>query len=256
MVPDGLTLRSINVAYLFPRQPVINRTEALAFYDRVTAAQVSVSEFAYQPTALAFRGARPGRPPNVFNVVVDHAGQQLRLHVWEDFPPHSAKVFNDQADDVWTSFGEIWDANKVGGNPVLVEVKVRVTAPVDGGDANAYLIDRITKIPHVGLQKLGRQVGGVGIRLLFPFQPGEQGGPVPLPNTQSNLSIETLLEDPSRLFIEDTVTWPMMVGMPSAVSGAPVSFMNVEVEKPSVYVDEVYNYVSGQVVDFLTTSAK
>lgn len=95
---------------------MINREEALAFYDKVTAAQVGVSEFAYQPTALTLRGVK-GRPPhaNIFNVVVDHPGQQLRLHVWEDFPPHSPKVFNDQADDVWEAFGKIWDSTKVGG---------------------------------------------------------------------------------------------------------------------------------------------
>lgn len=58
------------------------------------------------------------------------------------------------------------------------------------------------------------------------------------------------------MYFECTVTWPMMLSVSSPSGEVPVSFLNGEPLKPSHYVNEVYNYLYGQVVDFLTTSAK
>ncbi len=255
MLRDSLSLRSINIAYLFPAQPVLKREEALDFYDKVTAAGVEVSQFAYQPTAVQFQGAKQSRPPDVLNVVVDHQGPQLRLHVWEDFPTRPLNTFSEQADEVWEAFGKVWEPVKIGGKPVVVETKLRKTAATEGGKATDYLVDRVMRIPHVGLHKLGRPVGGVGVKLLLPLQVGDPTV-LPLANAQGSLAIETLLEDPSRLFFELTIVWPMNLAIGQPSGDVPVNFLNTDVRKPSSFVEDVNTYLDTKVVEFLTASAK
>ncbi len=256
MIRDSHQLRSIRIAYVFPGQPRIERNDSMAFYDRLSSEGVALSQFSHDETALKLSDTRGGKPPDVFNVVVDHRGQNTRLLVYEDFPTDPLSLFLKQADVVWECFGQVWESKRLGGQPQLTEVKIRMTAAVEGGDSREYLGDRILRIRHDGLQKLGRRVHGVGINLVIPIQVGDaDADEIPLNGAQGNLRIESLLDDSSRLFLECRVTWPTMLQVSKGNQGTLSSVINVEPRKPSSCVQQVYDYMTENVVDFLMTSS-
>ena len=253
MIPNSVAVRSTNFAFVFPTQPELRREENLRFYDLVTSGGVEVPEFNQTTNAITLLRRTGRTPPNKFAVRVDHFQQQLRFLVSEEFPRKTLKLFTDAADIAWDAFQEVWPLSKLGGQPILAEVTMRVTAAAEGGDATKYLIDHILKISHSGLNKLGRKINGAGLRLVFPVE--VSGEALPLQGGDGNLLIETLLEDPSRLFLQLTTKWPMMIAIPPGAlpEGAPreISF---KLLKPSEYVQQVYSYLTEHAIQFLSES--
>jgi hypothetical protein len=252
MVPNSIAVRSSTFAFVFPSQPELRREDNLRFYDRVTSAGVDLPEFNQGTNALVLLRKTGGTPPHTFFVRVDHFKQQLRFVVSEEFPRKSFDLFKEAADIGWDAFQEVWPLDKLGGRPVIAEVTLRVTAAAEGGDATGYLIDRILRVSHAGLHKLGRQITGVGLRLVFPVQvPGES---LPLSGGDGNLLIESLLEDPSRLFLQLTTKWPSIALPPGTLPNEGPREITFETRKPSDYLEEVYSYLTEQSVQFLTES--
>lgn len=253
MIPNSVAVRSTTFAFVFPTQPELRREDNLRFYDLITSGGVEVPEFNQSTNAITLLRQTGRNPTNKFAVRVDHFQQQLRFFVSEEFPRKTLELFTEAADIAWDAFQKVWPLSKLGGRPVLAEVTMRVTAAAEGGDATKYLIDRILKISHVGLNKLGRKLSGAGLRLVFPVQvPGED---LPLQGGDGNLLIETLLEDPSRLFLQLTTKWPMMIVVPpgALAEGTPreISF---ELLKPSEYIGQVYSYLTEHAIQFLSES--
>ena len=253
MIPDSVTLRSVRAAYLFPAQPLIEMSDGMEFYKGIVAAKVGVSEFSHQETALVLQGSRGGKPPHQLRVTVDHHGGKMRLHISEDFPDKSLEIFCQQADDVWENFLTIWDETKRGGPQVLSEVRLRVTGAAESGDARQYIGDKVMRVRHAGLGKLGRAIHGVGFTLIMPLQLGSEGQ-YPLNGSQVKLTVESLLEDPRRIYIEAVVSWPAVGVQEKGVEGMP-TVVNTRARNPSTMVTEVYDYLTEYVVDFLTTLA-
>ena len=84
---------------------------------------------------------------------------------------------------------------------------------------------------------------------------GEEEKPLPLAGADGNLLVETLLDDPSRLFFQLTSKWPSISLPPGGPPGAPRD-LNVEIRKPSEYLEDVYEFLTGSVFEFLTEAVK
>lgn len=254
MIPTSIAVRSSTFAFVFPTQPELGREENLRFYDHATSGGLDLPEFSQKANALVLKRQSGGTPPNAIAIRVDHFQKQLRFLVTEDFPRKTFELFKETADIAWDAFQEVWPIGKLGGRPSLAEVTLRFTAAAEGGNATDFLVDRVLKVSHGGLAKLGRKVQGAGLRLVFPVEVPVSGGDIPLSGGDGNILIETLLEDPSKVFFQMTTKWPF-VAIPrgSVTEGGPQE-INADMLKPSEYLDAVYRYVTDQVVNFISAS--
>jgi len=249
---SGLTGRSYRFAFVFSVLPEMTRNDNLDFYDKLTAQGVELPALEQKKNEIVLQKIGNGRPVNVFRVIVGHFQGKFRLFVMEDFPVGSIELFNKTADAAWKVFSETW---KVSGEVLqLTEVTVRYTAPV-GADSKDFLLKNCLKIPTECLSALERNLNGVGIRLISPVIVGG-GEKTPLPGADFNAHIESLLEDPGRLFIQVTSKW-LSVPLPTArysestAKGVP-TYLNPECQKPSWYVRQVESFVRDQIDKFLT----
>jgi hypothetical protein len=256
MLPQTQMMRSATVAYLFPVQPSVERKQAMQFYDLLGDAHVDVSQYAEQATGVALLGSKGvgTGAKNTLKVTVDHHGPHLRLFFEEDFPTRPVDLFIEDADHVWDAFNTVWPPQIVG-NPMLTEVKIRMTYVAEGNNATNYLSNRVFHLREDALSNLGRPPQGLGLRVALPLTAAEETTGMALGNASGNLLVETLLEDPARLYIELTATWPA-VPLPPGILIAGSSILNAQPRKPGERVREVYNYIAKQVVDFLSIATQ
>jgi hypothetical protein len=254
VIPQSLTLRSVAIARVFATQPELQRDENLRFYDSVTGQGVDLPELVQSARQVQLLKRAPGQPAGAFQVLIDHLGSQLRFLVSEDYPPRPFALFAKDADATWDAFLGVWPLNRLGGRPILSEVTLRMTAASESGSATTFLVDRVLHLSTDSLARLGRAVLGVGLRVIVPLQVGSRDEKLPLNGADINLLVETLVDDPSRLYFEITAKWPALPLPPEIVAQGGPSFLNAEVRKPSEYLEDVYSYLTDRVVTFLRPS--
>ncbi len=251
MIPETLTARSYRFAFLFSGQPQMTRDDNLHFYDNLTAEGIDLPVFEQKKNEIILQNIGGGVPPNILRVTVGHFNDKFRLFVLEDFPSRTMEIFQQIADASWKVFSEVWKLSAQGLS--LAEVTLRYTAVAEGGDATKFLIESCSKIPKEALTALGRPIQGVGFRFVSPVLVAPDEKP-PLSNADFNVVIETLLEDPTRLYIQVTVKWPSLP-LPAArgpiegTKGLP-TFLNPECREPSWYLKQVEDFIKNQVVNF------
>jgi hypothetical protein len=242
---------------LFPGQPGLRRDDNLKFYDLVTSKGIDLPKFEQEGTALRVARESRGAPPNVFSIEVGHFQGNFRFLVADEWPTKPLSVFKENADIAWACFQEVWPHTRLGGTPTMVETNFRMTAAAEGGNATAYLIDRCFRLSHAALGKLGRNLQGVGLRLVFPVEIPREGEDIPLAAASANIRIETLLDDPSLLYFEMNTKWPS-VPVPKEIqkaTGAP-EYINPEILQPTEYLDKSYDYLTLSVADFLAEAER
>lgn len=254
MIKDSLTLRSVAIARLFPAQLVLEREDKLSFYTKIIAEGLDLPEFSQALNHVVLQNRRPGPPEGVFQIVVDHFGQQFRLMIHDDFPTRAFALITKDADTAWESFLAVWPLQRLGSRPILTEVTLRMTAAAPGGNATQYLMDRILHLPRDAQTKLGRSIHGLGLKLVFPLQVSSDGS-IPLDGADANLVAETLLDDPSRFYFEFTTKWPSLALPPEIVSQGGPPHLNPDIRKPSEYLEETYAYLTETFVAFLHESS-
>lgn len=253
MLQNTLTARSFRLAFLFSGQPQMDRDKNLRFYDDLTAQGVELRNFEQKTNEIILQNSPA--PPNILNIVVGHFQDKFRLFIFEDFPERTIDIFKKTADATWKVFSGVWEPPAQGFS--LAEVTLRYTAAAEGGKATDFLLKSCMKIPQTSLNLLGRPLHGIGLRLVSPplVTAGATEGELPLANADFNVNIETLLDDPSRLYIQLTAKWlsiplPPARGQMSNMPGLP-TFLNPECQKPSWYLEQAENFVKEQVVSFL-----
>ncbi len=250
MLQNTLTARSYRYACLFSGHTQMDRERKVRFYDNLTAQGVELGNFEQKANEIVLTNSPA--PPNIRRIVVGHFQDKFRLFVLEDFPNETIEVFKRIADAAWKVFSDVWAPPPQMFS--LAEVTLRYTAAAEGGNAKEFLLKNCVKIPQTSLSSLKRPLDGIGLRLVSPLivAPKEN---LPLSNADFNLSIETLLDDPSRLYIQVTTIWPS-TPLPTArgprddMPGLPV-FLNPECREPSWYLEQAENFVKKQVVSFL-----
>ena len=253
MVSDTLTARSYRVALLFSGQPQMERKDNLKFYDNLTAQGIALPTFEQRNNEIILQNVTAGAQLSVLRVSVGHFTDKFRLFILEDFPGKTMKIFQETADAAWKVFSDVWQESAQGIS--LAEVTLRYTAVAEGGSATGFLLDKCLRVPKESLAALGRELNGMGIRLVSPVVVAPKQEP-PLANADFNANIETLLEDPSRLYMQVTAKWPSLP-LPAArkpvvgAEGMP-PFLNPECQKPSWYLGQVESFIRNQIAGFLT----
>ncbi len=255
MIPKTLMARSYRFAFLFSGQPQMSREDNLSFYDKLTAKRVDLPSFEQKTNKIVLQNVGGGTPKNILRVEVGHFNDKFRLFVMEDFPSGPMEVFQRVADESWKVFSQVWELSGQGLS--LTEVTLRYTASAEGGNATKFLLKNCLKIPQTAQTSLGRELHGVGLRLVSPVLMTNDDK-LPLKNADFNLNIETLLEDPSRLYIQLTTKWPSLP-LPTArktskqATNLP-TFLNPDCRKPSWYLKEAHEFLEKQIKAFLLES--
>src|SRR5262249_31553383 len=82
------------------------------------------------------------------------------------------------------------------------------TIPIDG-DARAFLAGHVMSMDPSRADQFGRPIHLVGLRFFFPpFRRKGQKGKGAVTDWQVNVKAESLLEDPSKLYLEADADWP------------------------------------------------
>ena len=257
---DSFSLGRAALNFLFSGTPQLTREDNLKFYDMVTRQGVDLPQFIQSETMVQLTRQGSGTPPSSLVIQVGQDQGRFRFLVAEEWPyTRSLELIGKDADIAWDSFREVWPSQRVGGNPVLVEVSLRTTAMAKGGDATGFLRDSCLHLNPAALEKLKRQPHGLGLTIMLPVQiPSDQDTDIPLMGAGSTIRVETLLDDPTRLYIEAQFSWPS-VPIPQEIrqkiAGGPER-TNPELRSPSEYLLESDEYVKTQLTDFLLSSAE
>lgn len=254
---ENLTLRRSAIAYLYSETPPLGREENLKFYDRVTTSGVEVTQFLIQgPELVLLRPPAPGSGALEIRVgTFATPVPQLRLLVSELPVDRPADLVWETADIVWEAFRTIWGSRL--GEPNLTEVTQEFSVPAPSGSRD-FLLGNVVHVDPASLHHLGRDFEGFGLR----FMSGPSiafSGPKPLLNGAAvEMRIETLMKDPSQLFVQATVKWPPLnvpvQQLPAAIQSqvqGPVIQANLKAEKPTHYLKQSYEFVSKNVFAFL-----
>jgi hypothetical protein len=260
---QGISLRHSAIAYVYRENPALKRQENLQFYDRVTASGVEVGDFSIQgPALVLLRRPAPGVDGLEVRVGSFGSGPQLRLLVTQPVATDPVELTRETADLVWEAFLAIWGERLT--QPALTEVTLRFAAPAPGGSSVDFLRDKVAQLSSVAVQKLGRDYEGFGLRLMSSpaIHFGKGKGPA-LAEAGVQLRVETLLEDVSMVFLEAQVKWPAMSlperQLPTEVRAAfegPLLEVNPEARVPNYYLSLVYDYVTENLTNFLTSATK
>lgn len=255
---QGLSLRRSAIAYLYRENPALKRDEYLRFYDRVTASGVEVGDFSIQgPELVMLRRPGPDRDRLEIRVGSWGAGPQLRLLVASVVQSTPVQMTRETADLAWEAFQSVWGENL--SHPALVEVTLQLDAPAPGGASRDFLRDNVAHVGSTALHQLGREFDGFGLRLMsaVAVHHGEGEGPK-LKGAGVRVRVESLAEDPSKVFIEVQAKWPTLSvpkrDLPVEVQrtlDSAVLEVNPEVKEPASYLTAVYDYVAENVSAFL-----
>ena len=257
---DSFSLGRATLNFLFTGKPQLTREDNLKFYDTVTRQGVDLPQFSQGETTVQLARQGSGNPPSSLLIEVGQDQGRFRFLFAEERPStRSLELIGKDADIAWDSFCEVWPSQRVGGNPVLVEVRLTTTAVAKGGDATGFLRDSCFHMNPAALEKLERQPHGLGVKIMLPCQiPSDQSTNIPLMGAGSTIQVETLLDDPTRLYLEAQFSWPS-VPIPQEIRqkmGGGPERTNPELRRPSEYLLESDEYVKTQLTDFLLASAE
>ena len=256
---DSFSLGRAALNFQFLGRPQLTREDNLKFYDTVTRQGVDLPQFSQSETMVQLARQGSETPPSSLLIQVGQDQGKFRFLVAEEWPSsRSLELIGKDADIAWDSFHEVWPSQRVGGNPVLVEVNLKTTAMAKGGDATGFLRDSCLHLNPAAFEKLERQPHGLGLTIMLPVQiPSNQGTDIPLMGAGSTIRVETLLDDPTRLYIQAQFSWPS-VPIPQEIRqkiGGGPERTNPELRRPSEYLLESDEYVKTQLTDFLLASA-
>lgn len=254
MLRNSITVRSARFACLFPVLPELKRELALKFYTLITENGVELPTFTVSRNNILFAHQRGGTPASMLTVGVDHLSQKLRFLVVDDFPTRAFESSVESANLAWDAFSSVWPLERLGGQQILAEATIRLVTAVEENSGSKYLLDRVLKLRKSSLAKLSRETAGAGMRLMVPLQVSSDQS-IPLDGAEANLHIETLMEDPTKLFFQLTVKWPSIALPPHAIAAGAPSRINVDLRKPGEYLTDTYNYLTGAAMDFLEDAA-
>ena len=139
-----------------------------------------------------------GSPQSQLRVVIRPDG----IHVGADFPPYGQEWFENRAVSVLRKFGDTFAPEFLRGSKAMI----RGVLPIDG-DAREYLAAHVMKIDQKRADPLGRPIHLIGLRLFFPPFVKEAEGKQERTEWGVNLRAESLMEDPTKLFLEAEADW-------------------------------------------------
>ena len=156
-----------------------------------------------------------------------------RLNIEHFFPGRALEQFEERMRSVLEVFGEIMHPQVI----VQSGAMARFTFQLDE-DARVFLAQRKLHLDQPALAPFGRPAHVIGLRLFFPLVAAKQ--PEARRDWQVNVRIESLAEDPRRLFIEADAQWKQ-----------PMPWRPELLPKIVERVDTAHTFVRKNVLEFL-----
>ena len=156
-----------------------------------------------------------------------------RLNVEHFFPGRALERFEQRLLSVLRVFGEVMTPKII----VQSGAMARFTFQLDE-DARLYLARRKLRLDQRALRPFGRPAHVIGLRLFFPASVHREDKS--LLDWQVNVKIESLAQDPTRLFIEADALWKH-----------PMQWNDDSLPKLVERVDVVQRFVRSNVLAFL-----
>ena len=260
---EELTLTKSAIAYVFKENPTLHREDNLAFYDKVTSSGIDMPSFSFEGgSELQLTRQAGQRKAGIEVRVGTFQGSKMRLLVAQRVEQAPVESTRENADQIFQAFQEVWQERV--SQPELTEVTQEFEAPAPTGKAIAFMRDSVARLNKKALGSLGRELTGFGLRFMSGpvVHFGKDDVPAPvLPGADITLRVESLLRDPSMVFIHAMCKWPQLNvpvdklpgDVQSQIEG-PIFQVNPKARQPTFYLDQVYEFVTHNVVGFLRES--
>jgi len=204
---------------------------AAALADYVDPSNVTVEDHAW-----VFSQPIPGSPRSRLQVSVSPS--QLKIDA--EFPRQAKEWFEDRQTAILHKFVDFF-------SPTLIlqsAAMIRGVLPIDG-DARTFLAQRVMNVRGEYFAPFGRPIHMIGLTLGFPpFRVDSPGG-VRVEDSLVQVKVESLVEDPSKLFLEALGEWPQ-----------PLKCDDEGLAKVVRRQDEVSTYVEKRLTEFLKRAAQ
>jgi len=126
-----------------------------------------------------------------------------QIEIGGEFLPHKQEWFEDRVGAVLQRFGQTLKPVVVLGSKAML----RGTLPING-DAREFVAKHVMKIDPKRVDSFGRPIHMVGLRLFLPSYVKRTGDQAEGTDWSVNVRVESLMEDPSQLFLEADAEWP------------------------------------------------
>ncbi len=176
-----------------------------------------------------FTSAMEGSPNSRFEVGLS----TTRIQIGVAFPTATQEWVEDRVREVIQRFEDFFQPKLLTGSAAMV----RATLPIDG-DARTFLAQNVMNIDMSRLRQFRRPVHMVGMKLLLPAYKtkDDKGGE----DWQLSVTVESLVEDPSRVYLEADARWPV-----------PGEWNEATIDTLVQHSVDVYDYMKDRVLGFI-----
>lgn len=232
--PVQLELRGYHLALAFHPQIRLERKKGFEF-------AVALSDYIDPSSVVAeahqWRLSQPisGSPNSRLNIIVE----QRQLQIGAAFPGLSKEWLEERFSSVVREFREVFKPESILSSAAMVRAVLQVD-----GDAREFLARHVMKLAPERIDPFGRPIHLVGLRFFFPPFAVKRKGKDESSVTpwQVDVKAESLIEDPSKLFLEADGRWPQL--MQWSDDGEQQVIQRLEI---------VSDYLKKNVVSFLRT---
>ncbi|MBX9678370.1 MAG: hypothetical protein K2X38_06370 [Gemmataceae bacterium] len=139
-------------------------------------------------------------PDSYLSITVSQ--RDLQMHC--SFPETGMELYENKYQKLLEVFGEFFQPELILSSSAMV----RGSMAIDG-DSRVFLASDVMKIDGERTKEFGRPIHLVGLRLFFPPFKKKGQGKKSQTEWQVDVKVESLLEDPSQLFLEADADWSM-----------------------------------------------
>lgn len=186
--------------------------------------------------AWVFSQPIPGSARSRFQVSVS----QSQLKIDAEFPRQPKEWFEGRQMAILGKFVQLFV-------PTLIlqsEAMVRGVLAIDG-DARTFLAQRVMNIKGEHFSRFGRPIHMIGLTLAFPPFRFESSGEIKVEDSLVEVKVESLVEDPSKLFLEAKAQWVQ-----------PVKCDDEHLSRVVGRQDQVSAYLQTKITEFLRGAAQ
>jgi hypothetical protein len=215
-MPKGSDIRPTGYFVKISFAPLItlSKKAGLAFSQTVSD-YLDVEEFKLENNTWVFTQKTPGASSRVQLVIGKSDIQFLAYH-----PANSKEWLENRYRPILARFGQVFKPRVVVSSSAMIHGVVDVD-----GDARTYLANHLMRISSADVFE--RPIHGLGVRLFFPPYIEKIGRKKTTVDWQVNLKVESLLEDPGKLFVEADADWPEPAEWSDKTIGQAISHIQI-----------------------------
>ncbi|MEA3367603.1 MAG: hypothetical protein U9R68_05760 [Planctomycetota bacterium] len=183
--------------FLFLPAPGLETQKTLAFQSALAEAGVDLPTANRSQHSLELHRESPSLKVGI-KEVGPNIGQLFLLSSW---PERNLSVFEKESEAVVVAYERTWDAPK---QFVARDATIRcLYACHDCDHAFQFIWEEVLAQQAERTTRFGKPIWGGGLRFVMP--PGKDEEPEP---TQTEVKIESFLQDPGKLFVQVQMSWP------------------------------------------------